>query len=549
MIAKSINFFYNKKLLIITIYGVIVTGLELLSVSVLFPYLQFITNEKTFKNNFNESLISKIINPHSITLNLFSLFVFIIICSSIIIKAFYQASMFNYVNNKRYELSTKIYNKLTRLGFSAKKSFKNSELTAIFLTEIDIVIKHILTPIISSIGYLILSISLLFYLLYINLKMLIVIVTIFGLYYLVVFFFLKKKLKQNSNLREKSSLGRVSNIEDSIKSLAILDLYNSWNYLKIPFNINSRTYSNSNRINQFSIKLPNTILEGFILSSIVFVVVIFNQTNSFIDIIPEISVFAFAALKLKPSLSGIHDFFVNISFGQAALDKIISFLSKPDNINKASFFKKTIIDKDILDASIKIVDLNFEYGCESIFSNLNLEIKLKKTTCLTGQSGVGKTTLLYLIAGLLTPNSGKIIISCNNKNISNFFTYVPQEGFVLYGNIYQNVLLKSNISEKEKNEIEKLLFELGIETLINNSDNLLHDLSGGQKQRLSIARALIRKPNCILMDEPTSALDHTNKLKLIKLIKKISKTIPVIIVSHDKDVIASSEQIINFDYT
>jgi ATP-binding cassette, subfamily B, bacterial PglK len=545
MVEKSISFFWNKKLLIIMIYGAIVTGLELLSVSMMFPYLQFITNEKTFKNSFNESFISKFLDPNYITLNTLSLFVFMIILSSTTIKALYQGSLFRYINKKRYELSADFFDNLKRLGFSAKISFSNSELIAIFVTEIDIITKYILAPIISSIGYLILSISLLSYLLYINPKILFVLVLIFGLYYLMILIFLKKKLKQNSKMREKSNLGRVSNIEDSIKSLAILDLYNSWNFLQIPFNINSKVYSNTNKKNQYAMKLPHTILEGFILSSLVFIVLIFNQSNSFIDIIPEISVFAFSALKLKPSLHGIYSSFVSISFGQGALDKVISFLNKPENINKTSVSIETIKEDNLSDASIKIVDLNFKYGKKYIFSNLNLEIKLNKITCLTGQSGVGKTTLLYLISGLLRTNSGKIIISCNNNN-SNFFTFVPQEGFILQGNIYQNVLLESNVLEKEKNEIDKILTKLGLENLLNDSENLLHDLSGGQKQRLSIARALIRKPNCILMDEPTSALDYKNKHKLIKLIKIISETIPIIIVSHDKDVIASSEQIINF---
>ena len=544
MLNKAINFFWDKKLLLLFFTSAVITSFELLSVAIIFPYLEFITNQELFINDFKNGILSSIISIKFLNLTNFSIIVLIIIFASLITKALYQLQELKYINKIRVDLSRRIYLKLKNTGYKSKERHKDSELVTIFMTEIDIITQHVLTPIITSIAYFSLTFALFGYLLYINPKMLILSIIIFGIYYLIVVFIIRKKLKNNSNDRANSNLSRASNIEDTIKSLAILDLYKAWDYIQIPFIKNSEIYANASKTNQYAIKLPQTILEGFLFSSIVIIVLIFSENNSFNDVIPELAVFVFAALKLKPSLNGIYSLFVSISFAQAALDNIITFLKYPDLLQKKLFTRKVINDNNISGIKIKIKGLNFNYRDKKVFDDLHFTIDSKKITCLTGESGKGKSTLLYLISNLLEPSFGEISIYINSdkKELSDIFTLVPQEGFIIQGNIYQNILLKNNFTSQDKNEIDDMLIDLGLTDLLVNSEKPLLGLSGGQKQRLSVARALIRKPECILMDEPTSALDKKNKHKLIKLIQDVSNIIPVIIVTHDKDIIKNSEK-------
>ena len=177
--------------------------------------------------------------------------------------------------------------------------------------------------------------------------------------------------------------------------------------------------------------------------------------------------------------------------------------------------------------------------------NLNLKIGNKGMVFIVGTSGSGKSTLLNVLGGLDGISSGKILV--NGKNISDFKskeydsfrnTYV---GFIFQDfnvldqySVYENIELSLKLQNKKanRNEIDKLLQDLGIENLGNRRIN---ELSGGQKQRVAIARALIKKPKMILADEPTGNLDKNSSEQIFRILKEISKNYLVVVVSHDME--------------
>ena len=178
-------------------------------------------------------------------------------------------------------------------------------------------------------------------------------------------------------------------------------------------------------------------------------------------------------------------------------------------------------------------------------NNINLKIGNKGFIFIVGKSGSGKSTLLNLLGGLDNITSGEILF--NGKNISNFTKkeydayrnscvgFVFQEFNVLdQYNVYENIELAVKLQNKNisKQEIDVLLHSLGIDNLGNRNIN---ELSGGQKQRVAIARALIKKPQIILADEPTGNLDVNSSSQIFEILKSISKTNLVIVVSHDME--------------
>ncbi len=176
-------------------------------------------------------------------------------------------------------------------------------------------------------------------------------------------------------------------------------------------------------------------------------------------------------------------------------------------------------------------------------SNINLKIGNKGLIFIVGKSGSGKSTLLNLLGGLDDITSGEIII--NGKNISKFNeqeldsyrnTYI---GFVFQEfnlleeyNVQQNIELASELQNEtpSKEYILKLLKLLDIENLENRNIN---ELSGGQKQRVAIARAIIKNPQIILADEPTGNLDTKSSTQIFDILKVISQSRLVIVISHD----------------
>jgi len=169
-------------------------------------------------------------------------------------------------------------------------------------------------------------------------------------------------------------------------------------------------------------------------------------------------------------------------------------------------------------------------------------IKKGDFVSLFGKSGVGKTTILRMIAGLEKPRKGVIEVEGKNwfdsKTGENLSPSKRELGFVFQDYaLFPNMSVEENLlfaleKGEDRKEVEKIMDFIGLGELRNRFPS---ELSGGQKQRVAVARALVRKPKILLLDEPLSALDHEMRFKLqeelLRLHKKFSLT--TILVSHD----------------
>lgn len=158
-----------------------------------------------------------------------------------------------------------------------------------------------------------------------------------------------------------------------------------------------------------------------------------------------------------------------------------------------------------------------------------------------GPSGAGKTFLLYIIAGIVKPEKGRIII--DNKDVTNRppdernIVIVPQTSTLFpHLTVYENIAYGLTVRKIGEKEMERRIFSiakiLGVINLLYRKPNTL---SEGERQRVALARALVVKPKAILLDEPTTSLDFRNKIKTIQLLKKLHKELKftAIHVTHD----------------
>lgn len=191
-------------------------------------------------------------------------------------------------------------------------------------------------------------------------------------------------------------------------------------------------------------------------------------------------------------------------------------------------------------------NLTFQYNKkENVFSFPNMALKKQENVLILGKSGIGKTTLLHLLAGLLKPTNGKITI--DNVSICELSTnqldkfrgetigLVFQKKHAIQSlSVLENLQARLFFSKKkvENSVIEELLKELDLYEFKHSKVN---ELSEGQLQRLGIASAVIHQPKVILADEPTSSLDDENcKIVIELLIKQAQKTnANLIVITHD----------------
>ena len=222
---------------------------------------------------------------------------------------------------------------------------------------------------------------------------------------------------------------------------------------------------------------------------------------------------------------------------------------KPEEIKKEKFTLEKI---DI----ISLESVAFKYGDKSVLADFSVNFKKGDFWAITGSSGVGKSTLLDLISGIIKPNTGKIFYNeiifeeLNQWQIHNRIGYMTQDPYIVDGSILENICWGAkNMTEEtlaKSVKIAQLDFYDEKETANSNLSPGGANLSGGQKQRISIARIFARDYDFILLDEPTSALDNDTESNFIREISELKGKVGIIMVTHRKEFLKIADNLIVF---
>lgn len=196
-----------------------------------------------------------------------------------------------------------------------------------------------------------------------------------------------------------------------------------------------------------------------------------------------------------------------------------------------------------MEKDLKIVSVSKTFSGEKVLKDINLDIKKGEFFSILGPSGCGKTTLLRMIAGFITPDKGEIRVNGeridnlppNKRNVNTVF-----QNYALFPNmtVFDNIAFSLKLKKLPKNEIEAEVDKyLDLVGLKQHKYKYPQSLSGGQKQRVSIARALINKPDVLLLDEPLSALDAKLRQKLLIDLDTIHDEVGItfVFVTHDQE--------------
>lgn len=309
-------------------------------------------------------------------------------------------------------------------------------------------------------------------------------------------------------------------------------------------------------------KIPRLYLELVLMGGMLLVLLaIIVNGGEFRDFLPVISLFAFAALRIMPSVGQIVTSLNAMKFAHAAVD---------DVYDDVRHFRENTVKPDKaagrehreLAQGIEIKDISYSYpGSESlVFRNISLTIKKGESVAFVGPSGSGKTTLANIILGLLPPVSGLLLVDGRNiyeshaamRTWQDKIGFVPQDTYLIDDSLKRNIAFGVPDDQIDVEKVWDVLRQAHLEKTVKDWPGTIETnlgengvrLSGGQKQRVSIARALYHNPSVLVMDEATSSLDTETESEISKAIDEMSRRKTIIIIAHRLSTVKNCDRLI-----
>lgn len=296
--------------------------------------------------------------------------------------------------------------------------------------------------------------------------------------------------------------------------------------------------------------MPRLLIESIFMVSILgYLIVCVAAGDDMKQMIPTLTAFGLAAVRLMPCVNRINTYLTDISYFRPCLDYVYENM----NINEISKkTNQTLLPVDEtktmeLRNRIELKDIVYAYPNTDtlIFNHADMEIPYGKSIGIMGPSGAGKSTIVDILLGLLKVHEGQIL--CDGDNVFENYPawlaqigYIPQSIYLVDEPIRNNIAFGIADDEIDDNRIWQVLEEAQlkefIQTLPEGLDTAIGDrgvrLSGGQRQRLGIARALYHNPEILVFDEATSALDNETEAAVMEAINSFHGKKTMVIIAH-----------------
>jgi len=251
--------------------------------------------------------------------------------------------------------------------------------------------------------------------------------------------------------------------------------------------------------------------------------------------------FVISVFRLVPAVNRLMVGVMNLKLYQYTIDDLLQEKSQEEenHTSHESIFKEGM--------NLRKVTFQFDGSNVPLFERVDLEIRKGDVVGIVGESGVGKSTLMKIMMGLIKPSSGEFMIDdipLTNERIRAWqkqIGYVGQEPFIWTGSLKENIALGEAEEEFDQqrftDSLKRASLKIYFEEWKENPDILLGEfgaqISQGQKQRIAIARALYKQAKVLFLDEATSALDQRTEKEILETIQHLSdKNFTIVIIAH-----------------
>ena len=554
-IFKKLNYILDKKqkINIVVLAVMIFIGgiLETLSISAMLPVVWVIIDAESVQNNKYCQGIMELLHIQNmqgfIIMLLIALMIMYILKNAYLLLLTSEQNRFISVNRNR--LISQVLREFLNRPY---EFYLDADIPTVFrLTDSDIPnVFGILMAIISLASEVVVFVLICGVLIVTDWKLVLVLIFISGIVTLVLFKVLKPKLNSlgmtNQAIQSRIAKWRIQAIY-GIKDVKVL---HRESFFADNYESNGKIGAKLNQKYAIINALPRILIETIFMVSILgYLVVCVALGDDMTQMLPTLTAFGLAAVRLLPCVNRINTYLTDISYFRPCLDYVYENM----NINEISKkTNQTLLPVDEtktmqLRNRIELKDIVYAYPNTDtlIFDHADMEIPYGKSIGIMGPSGAGKSTIVDILLGLLKVHEGQIL--CDGDNVFDNYPawlaqigYIPQSIYLVDEPIRNNIAFGIADDEIDDNRIWQVLEEAQlkefIQTLPEGLDTAIGDrgvrLSGGQRQRLGIARALYHNPEILVFDEATSALDNETEAAVMEAINSFHGKKTMVIIAH-----------------
>ena len=538
----------------------IVAVLEMIGVAMIMPFISASSNPTLIYENDELYYIYNLFNFSNredflIFLGFFSFFSLLL---SIVSRVALVYWITHFCLHMEHSLALSLFRSYIKRDYAWQLTRDSAQLSKIILSEVSTAVDGAILPLTQAFAQIFVIIVMTFLLIIID-PMLAFYSALFIILSTFLFIGLIGESVSSAGIkRELSNKKRFSIMSEAFRAIKEVKLYSFEDVFVKDFAKSSLIYSRQNAFALFLSYLPRYAFElcvfGGLLVALFFAL---STRESFGEAISLIALYAFAGYRLMPSLQTLNQSFIQLSYSQNSLQKVISEL---DSLPNEDSTDSTKTSENWEGSGLNLTDVSFLYDQKSNFvlEQINLSASSGKNLYILGESGSGKTTLVEVICGLLLPSSGYIEFSgmkidfSNVQLYQNFVAYAPQDPTILNTSILKNICFLKDEQYGDKSLlstvcniccVDQFLHDLpaGYDTTVGEAG---YKLSGGQKQRISLARALYKRPKLIIIDEGLSGVSVKMEKKILSSINQFLPDAVVVCVTHRYSNIDPSDQVL-----
>jgi ATP-binding cassette, subfamily B, bacterial PglK len=477
-----------------------------------------------------------------------AIIVLIVVMAGLVVKAVGTYAALRFGAMRAFTISSRLLASYLHQPYAWFLERNSSDIGKNVLNEVDGLVGRVISPALRLIAGALMVVAIVGLLMLVDPLVTVLSAGLLGCSYAFIYMKLRKRLHQLGEALMQAFGERFRVAQEAtggIKDVKLLGLEDSYTAL---YETAARKSAKSSAALGVMSELPRFALEGIAFGTLLALILmlLLRSGGQMADIVPTLGVFAFSVMRLLPALQQIYNALATIRGARAILDTITTdyALAAP-----MPGLAQTAAAPLRLERQLDLSQVAFSYATanRAALRGLDLVIPARSTVGIVGGTGAGKTTLVDLVLGLLTPESGVISVdgtAITNDNVRAWqktLGYVPQAIFLTDDTIAANIAFgipkdKIDMAAVERASRTAALHDFVATELAQGYETEVGErgvrLSGGQRQRIGIARALYRDPTLLIMDEATSALDNITERVVMEAVQNIRADKTIILIAH-----------------